>query len=222
MKSTGVDPAAVCDLSSSDALLFTRYGIGERRLSPFGCIHHAFEHFATSQPHSVAAEHCGTSITYGELNQKSNALAHRLRALGVVPGTRVCLLVQRSVSMVIGILAILKAGAAYVPLDGSIVTQSTLEHVLQDSRSILTLVLQEYLHRVTDYPNVCLDEAIANISSENSTKPEDLSFPDDSAYIIYTSGELIGQGAGSCVFNVRRHDRKTKGGRSNASQRNEP
>lgn len=190
MPSAGVNQAALCDLAPDDALLFVRFGIGLSHSSPFGCIHHAFEHFAGLQPNAIAVEHCGDSITYGELERKANALAVKLRTLGVVPGTRICLLVQRSIAMVVGILAILKAGGAYVPLDGSIVTQSTLEHVIRDSESILTLALQEYLPRVVDFPHLSLDELIGSIAGDVMGGPEGLSLTNDSAYIIYTSGEF--------------------------------
>ncbi|THH27306.1 hypothetical protein EUX98_g6881 [Antrodiella citrinella] len=182
-----IDPATLCGLSPDDALLFARFGLGQRQTPPFGCVPDAFAHHASSQPDVVAVEHCGDSITYGELDRKSGVLAFLLRTLGVVPGTRVCLLVQRSIPMVIGILAILKAGGAYVPLDGSIVTQSTLEHVIRDSGCILTLALQEYMHRVSESLVISLNDAIANIAPEEASGPTNASTPDDSAYIIYTS-----------------------------------
>ncbi|KAK7690040.1 hypothetical protein QCA50_006685 [Cerrena zonata] len=181
--------SAVTDaLSPADALLFTRFGFGVQRKPAFSCVHHAFEHYARLQPDTIAVEHCGSSITYGELDRKANGLANRLRSLGVHPGTRVCLLVQRSIAMVIGILGILKAGAAYVPLDGSIVTQSTLDHVLHDSQAILVLSLKEFLHRVSDSPALCLEDTIDALSSEDCSKTLDLSSSDDAVYIIYTSG----------------------------------
>ena len=131
-------------------------------------------------------EHLGDTITYAELDRQANILANHLRASGICPGTRVCLLVQRSILMVVGIVAVLKAGAAYVPLDGVIVTQSTLEHVLKDSGAKLVLTMNEYVHRVSGSPAFCL-ENIASLPQIVS-KPEDMSAPTDSVYIIYTSG----------------------------------
>lgn len=190
MQSSSLNSAALCDLSPEDALLFARFGVGQRQAPPFECIHHAFDHHAAAQPNAVAVEHCGESITYGELERRANTLALQLRSLGVVPGARVCLLVQRSISMVIGILAILKAGGAYVPLDGGIVTQSTLEHVIRDSESVLTLALSEYVHRVPKSRVFCLDDMIG-CAPETTDRLENLSSPNDSAYIIYTSGTLL-------------------------------
>lgn len=182
---------AVSDaLSPQDSILFTRFGFGATQKAPFTCVHHAFEHYARRQSDTVAVVHCDSSITYADLDRKANGLANRLRNMGVHPGSRVCLLVQRSVHMVVGILGILKAGAAYVPLDGSMVTQSTLEYVIHDSQSILVLALQEFLPRVAHFPAVCLEETIKELSPGECSKPEDLSSPDDGVYIIYTSGML--------------------------------
>ncbi len=188
------DPALQA-LSPEDAELFVRFGFGVTQEVPFGCVHHAFEHHVASQPNAVAVEHCGDGMSYAELETKANGLAGRLRSEGVVPGTRVCLLAQRSIPMVIGILAILKAGGAYVPLDGVIVTQSTLEHVVHDSEAVLVLCMQEFLSRVTDFTAVCLEAALDDLSEEDCVKPNDLSSPDDSIYIIYTSGM-------PCFFNI--------------------
>ncbi|KAI0355003.1 nonribosomal peptide synthetase 12 [Trametes cingulata] len=173
-------------LSSEDQQLFNRFSFGPRQKAPFGCVHHAFEHHAATQPDAVAVEHLGESITYRELDRQANILANHLRASGVRPGVRVCLLAQRSILMVVGIVAVLKAGGAYVPLDGAIVTQSTLEHVLKDSEAKVVLTMNEYVHRVSGTPAFCLED-IGKLIQDGS-KPEDLSAPSDTVYIIYTSG----------------------------------
>ncbi|TFK89560.1 nonribosomal peptide synthetase 12 [Polyporus arcularius HHB13444] len=173
-------------LSLEDQQRFDRFSYGVRQPIPFSCVHHAFEHHAVIQPNAVAVEHLNSSITYAELDRQANILANHLRASGVRPGVRVCLLVQRSILMVVGIVAVLKAGGAYVPLDGAIVTQSTLDHVLQDSEAKLVLTMKEYVHRVTGSAAFCLED-IASLPQIVS-KPEDLSTPTDSIYIIYTSG----------------------------------
>ncbi|KAI0086471.1 nonribosomal peptide synthetase 12 [Irpex rosettiformis] len=179
--------SALQGISADDTSLFYRYGFGRRVEAPFRCIHHAFEHHAARDPDAVAVEHLGNTITYGELESRANTLAHRLRSMGVKPGSRVCLLVQRSIPMVVGIIAILKAGAAYVPLDGGIVTDSTLEFVLENSKATLVLALADYVHRVSALPIINLNDVMFSANSTPS-KPQDLSSPDDSAYIIYTSG----------------------------------
>lgn len=186
-----LNDSALSILSPNDKRLFVRFGLGDAREPPFRCVHHAFEHNARLYPDDIAVEHLSSSITYASLDRKSNALAHRLRELGVYPGRRVCLLVQRSISMVIGILAILKAGAAYVPLDGGIVTQSTLEFIIEDSESVLVLAMEEFAHRVShipDLPVLALEPAIEDSDARYSTRIIDLSTPKDGVYVIYTSG----------------------------------
>lgn len=105
-----IDPRAISNLSEGDQQLFSQFGVGTPNAAPFECLHHAFEHHVLVQPNAIAVEHLSESLTYADLDSRANRLAHRLRTLGIVPGMRVCLLVQRSIHMVIGILAILKAG----------------------------------------------------------------------------------------------------------------
>lgn len=176
-------------LSPEDQRLFARFSFGARQRVPFGCVHHAFEHHAAAQPDAVAVEYLGSSITYGELDRQANILANHLRSSGVRPGVRVCLLVQRSILMVVGIVAVLKAGGSYVPLDGAIVTQSTLEHVIKDSEAKLVLTMNEYVHRVSGTPAFCLED-LGSLEPLDA-KPQDLSVPADPVYIIYTSGMRV-------------------------------
>ena len=81
------------------------------------CIHQAFEAQVERTPDVMAATFQDESLTYRELNARANQLAHRLRALGVGPEALVGVFVERSLDMLVGLLAILKAGGAYVPLD---------------------------------------------------------------------------------------------------------
>src|SRR5262249_55514237 len=81
------------------------------------CLHELFEAQANKTPDAVAVAFNDQQLTYRELNQKANQLAHHLRSLGVGPEVLVGLCIERSLDMVIGMLGILKAGGAYVPLD---------------------------------------------------------------------------------------------------------
>ena len=213
---------ALHHLSLEDQQRFARFGFGVRQQAPFGCVHHAFEHHAASQPDAVAVEHLGETITYAELDRQANILANHLRAQGIRPGVRVCLLVQRSILMVVGIVAVLKAGGSYVPLDGAIVTQSTLEHVLHDSDAKIVLTMREYLHRVPGAHAFCLEDTAQ--LPEIITKPEDTSVPTDSVYIIYTSGMWIANWSRMLgwysLFRCRNH-REAEGCRSDAWKRHE-
>lgn len=193
-----VSGSLLSTLSISDQLFFSKHSFGPIQRSPFSCIHHAFEAHVESHPQSLAvvdpfAPSDLKSITYSELDRQANFLARHLRDIhGVVPGKRVCLLIERSIFMIIGIVAILKSGASYIPLDGNIVADSTLSHIIQDSEANCVLSLRKYASRVisANVPSICLEDVLATITDAECGKPVDLSNPDDSAYIVYTSGKL--------------------------------
>src|SRR5262249_19227185 len=81
------------------------------------CVHELFEAQAERTPHAIAIAHEDRQLSYSELNARANRLAHYLREVGVGPDSRVALYLERSPEMVAGLLAVLKTGAAYVPLD---------------------------------------------------------------------------------------------------------
>lgn len=171
------------------------FGFGDTVVPPFQCVHHAFAFHAASSPVNIAVEDFAENITYAELDQKSTCLSVRLRSLGVGRHSRVCLLVERSVPMVIGILGIIKAGAAYVPLDGNVVSDSTLRHVLQDSSATAILTFRKFASRLehSAVPAIYLDDFKCEclVTSECKNHFNDLSVAEDSVYVIYTSGEVI-------------------------------
>ncbi|KAG5648425.1 hypothetical protein DXG03_004999 [Asterophora parasitica] len=193
MHSTDLNGDLLRGLSPGEQSLFSNYGIGERLQSPFASVHEAFEFHAVRHPNSIAVEDFEQRITYAELDRQANCLASLLRARGVLPGSRVCLLVERSIFMVVGIIAILKAGAAYVPLDGNIVSDSTLRHALKDSGALIVVVQRKFTERVNATPTICLEDSICHHdpSSSHCLKPEALSKASGSAYIIYTSGRRL-------------------------------
>jgi non-ribosomal peptide synthetase component F len=175
-------------LSPSDRARFILYGIGAAIPKPFDIVHHAFAARAAATPSAIAVEHKGDTITYERLDRLSTILAAALRARGVQPGKRVCLLVQRSIAMIVGIIAIHKAGASYIPLDGGIVTNQTLGTILEDSGAALVLCTPEYEHRVpANTAHLSLDSFLVDPSIP-LPYVEDLSRPSDEAYVIYTSG----------------------------------
>src|SRR5215213_9287049 len=109
----------------------SRQDVGRRVVVPAGwnntsaqyprshLIHQSFEALAEAHPGRVAAVFEDRQLTFAELNERANRLAHYLRRMGVGPEARVGLLIERSLDMVVGLLGILKAGGAYVPLDPS-------------------------------------------------------------------------------------------------------
>ncbi|KAK7056680.1 hypothetical protein VNI00_002397 [Paramarasmius palmivorus] len=181
-------------LSPVDRALFHRFGFGPSRDVEIPIVHHAFERHALQQPNAIAVEDFpkNLTITYSLLDAQSNRLAHRLRSSGIRPGTRVCILAKRSIPLVVGILAVLKSGGQYVPLDAVTITDETLEFVLEDSCPKMVLTMDEFSHRVTDsnVPTLVLEHAIQQdeLSNAPCDKVEDLSSPNDGVYCIYTSG----------------------------------
>ncbi|RMJ14310.1 hypothetical protein CDV36_006038 [Fusarium kuroshium] len=180
-------------LGSAVPISFTR---GTSSSPSFSTITEAFYHHASSQPTAVAARDLSVEppaeISYAELAQRSVRLARRLQNLGVVPGDRVPLVVKRGVGMLVGIISILSCGAQYVPLDGSVVAEETLQFVLKQAGGRTALALKSTAHRVSDagVTNVVviddLDDVEQDATSLEDFKP--LGNPDDGCYVIYTSG----------------------------------
>ncbi|HVV73605.1 MAG TPA: condensation domain-containing protein, partial [Verrucomicrobiae bacterium] len=102
------------------------------------CVHQLFEEQVDRDPQAIAVVYGDVSLTYGELNERSNRLAHHLIGLGVVPDARVAICVERSLEMVVGLLAILKAGGCYVPLDPAYPSER-LGYMLKDSAPTIVL-----------------------------------------------------------------------------------
>ncbi|KAJ4482061.1 nonribosomal peptide synthetase 12 [Lentinula aciculospora] len=182
---------ALQSLPVSDRVSFLEFGFGDIVNPPFQCVHHAFASYVALNSDDIAVEDFTNKITYADLDKRSTCLSVRLRSLGVGRRSRVCLLVERSISMVVAILAILKAGAAYVPLDGNVASDSTLQHVLQDSKAAAILTFRSFANRVKacTIPTIYLDEfACECLDTAPCQKALDDSVAEDSVYVIYTSG----------------------------------
>ena len=147
-----------------------------------------FEEQARRVPEAVAAADPDGAVTYGVLDGGANRLARLLAKRGVGPGTIVGVLLERSVREVEALLAVLKAGGAYLPLEGS--APERVEAVLEDAGAELLLTLST-LRPPLRFPaarTICLDEAAAELLGEDSTPPERETLPEQPAYVIYTSG----------------------------------
>ncbi|NEQ78176.1 MAG: amino acid adenylation domain-containing protein, partial [Okeania sp. SIO2C9] len=151
------------------------------------CIHQLFEEQVQKTPDAVAIVFEEQKLTYSELNRKANQLAHYLQKLGVVPETRVGICVDRSVEMVIGILAILKAGGAYVPLDPNYPT-SRLNYMVEDAQLPIILTQEKWQHHLpqTTTQVICLEADIPNTATSENLKVSITS--EHQAYMMYTSG----------------------------------
>ncbi|WP_151732839.1 non-ribosomal peptide synthetase [Paenibacillus tengchongensis] len=153
-----------------------------------------FEAQASSRSEELAAV-CGEEgITYGELNRRSNRLAHHLSRLGVGPETVVGVVLDKSIEALIAILGVSKAGGAFMPVDTSY-PRERIQYMFSDSGAVLA---------VTSGQNPALDPVRSvdindpALSAESDADPEDSAMPDNLAYLIYTSG-TTGQPKGVMV-----------------------
>ena len=153
------------------------------------CIHQLFEEQAARTPDAVALILGGRRLTYLELNQQANQLAHFLRTLGIGPETAVGICIERSLEMVIGLLGVLKAGAAYVPLDPAY-PRERLEYKLRDSQARVLLTQHRLASRFNQATTkiVRLDTDWKVIAKESKRNPFSEATPENLAYIIFTSG----------------------------------
>lgn len=148
-----------------------------------------FEEQVLATPEKVAISYQDRSLTYSELDARANRLARLLQEKGVLPGDKVGIFVERSLEMIVGILGILKAGAAYVPLD-PFYPQERLEFVIEDAELSLLLTQEHLLERLRKRTStILLLKDVNNDISREDTQPLRLSLsPDHLAYVIYTSG----------------------------------
>ena len=149
------------------------------------------EHYALERPDAVAVRFVGQEIaelSYAELNRQANQLAHYLLEMGVEPDTPVGISVQRSPDMVVGLLGIMKAGAAYMPIDPSYPIER-IRYMIEDSGILVLLTdrapeVKHYASHNAEY--VLLDNPA--ISTRPMTNPDVFVSADHLAYVIYTSG----------------------------------
>lgn len=152
-------------------------------------IHSLFEAQAVTTPDLQAVECRGTTLTFQQLDQRANRLAHHLRRLGVVKGDRVGLYLEHSIDLVVSVLAVLKTGAAYVPHDPSHPVSRTA-FVLKDGEIKVVLTNSKLGPRITSdaASKVLLDAEQQVIDSESEQDPGVAVSAKDIAYVIYTSG----------------------------------
>ncbi|WP_421655811.1 amino acid adenylation domain-containing protein [Leptothermofonsia sp. ETS-13] len=153
------------------------------------CIHQLIEAQVERTPDKIAIVFEQSSLTYRELNQRANQLAHTLRSQGVGPDSLIGICVERSLEMVVGLLGILKAGGSYVPLDPAY-PRERLALMIEDSQLPL-LITQQALRNQFSEPNVqviCLDTDWPAIAQHNDENLDSGVTPENLAYTIYTSG----------------------------------
>ncbi|KAF2749974.1 acetyl-CoA synthetase-like protein [Sporormia fimetaria CBS 119925] len=178
-------------LTPEDQVLISRFGRGASLPVPSHTVHGAFEHIVDTYPSATAATFQGQSVTYIELEAASNRLANYLLELGLPPRQRVCLVVQRSLEMLVGILAILKAGCQYVPIDGGITSEESLRHTLLDSSADFIVCLPKFEETVRKYAAVHAVIVPLGQDAEafaSKARPHVTVSATDGVYAIYTSG----------------------------------
>lgn len=154
------------------------------------CIHHIFERQVEVYPDAIATIFEDQKLTYRELNERANQLAHYLQNRGVGPEVMVGLCIERSLEMLIGMLAILKAGGAYVPLDPRY-PEERLAYIIAET-GLITILTQQHLQNRLRQQNASMlnvDLNSSDIFIEQPTHNLNVSAtPDNLAYVMFTSG----------------------------------
>lgn len=161
----------------------------DRPYSRSHCVHELFEAQAQRSPAAVAVCFADSALSYAKLNAKANQLAHFLRGKGIGPDALVGVHIERSLDMVVGLLGILKAGAAYVPLDTDY-PRNRLAYMLEDAKITVLLTQAALLDRLPGQVDtvLCLDRDWTLIGSQPSSNPPKTATALNLAYVIYTSG----------------------------------
>jgi non-ribosomal peptide synthetase component F len=158
-------------------------------------IHQLFEEQAEKTPHNTAVIYKNHRLTYQQLNEKANSLAHLLRGKGVDANTIVGINVERSLEMIVGIFGILKAGGAYLPVSPANPGKRIL-HLLKESTTKIVLTQGKFFHKLhaaglsSEIINIDLDNDNGNekIYQEPTTNLSRINKSRDLVYVIYTSG----------------------------------
>ena len=150
-------------------------------------------------PDALAVEFGARQLTYRQLNQRANGLAHRLRSIGVGPESVVAVALERSPEMIVALLGILKSGGAYLPLDLEYPTER-LAFMMHHARAQILLVHPHHRHRLqfAHATPVCLELDGRPLASEKSVNPVPAARSSNLAYVMYTSGST-GKPKGVCV-----------------------
>jgi amino acid adenylation domain-containing protein len=153
------------------------------------CVHQLFEAQAARTPNATAVVFGRESLTYGELDRRSNQLASHLIRLGASPDSLVAICLERSLEMVVGLLGILKAGAAYVPLDPAY-PRDRIAFMLENAEVPLLLTQAQLLESLPAAASktVLIDSDWQEIAKQSQESPALTLNPENRAYVIYTSG----------------------------------
>ncbi len=174
-------------LTKAEQQQFREWNNTSRVLPDKQCIHQLFEQQVERTPEAIALVFENQQLTYQQLNQRANQLAHYLRKRGVKPEILVGICVERSLEMIIGILGILKAGGAYVPLDPTY-PEERLNFMLEDAKVQILLTQQHLENKLLTESQINLDSHWEKIAQESTKNPVNNTTPENLVYVIYTSG----------------------------------
>ncbi len=186
---------------NSDAALFVmETNVLPQAANPSSlCLHQFFELQAAQTPDATALVFGHERVTYRQLNERANQLAHRLQRHGVKPDSLVGLSLERSCDMIVGLLAILKAGGAYVPIEPLNPTER-ITFILEDARTPILLTESKFMEKFAGVAPciIALDHERDTLARESVANPTCATTGDNFAYVIYTSGST-GQPKGVLV-----------------------
>ena len=176
-------------LTKAERQLLSEWNDTQRDYVGHQCLHELFEERVERTPNAIAVTYDDEQLSYDELNRRSNQLARHLRKLGVGPEVLVGICVERSIEMIVGLLGILKAGAAYVPLDSSYPLER-LSFMLEDAAPGVLLTKENLLEILPSHwgHTICLDSDWAIIADEEEQNLPRIATEENLAYVIYTSG----------------------------------
>ena len=184
-------PGAIANLSEDDQNLFEIFGCGPCIAPRFSLIHDGFLHFAARQPKEAAIIHEGRAVSYGELDAASADLAAYLRRIGIGAGDAVGLYLERGVPMVVGILAVLRVGAAYVPQHVGVATDEMLRHISNVTKARVVLTTERLLAQVPVLEGqdvFAIDAPLPPVKSLAGAVGSREASPNDPCFILFTSG----------------------------------
>jgi amino acid adenylation domain-containing protein len=184
----GVSSPAAPALNDAGHELLSKWN-GTHASYPNVCLHEVIARQADQAPDAIAAIFENQALTYRELNTRANQLARHLQRLDVGPDVLVGICLNRSLDMLVGLLAILKAGGAYVPLDPEYPAER-LAHMVEDSRLRVLLTQEELRAQLSALPAqlICVDSLRDTPAHESDANCFSGVTPENLAYVIYTSG----------------------------------
>jgi amino acid adenylation domain-containing protein len=186
--SVQLDDLSLVESSDRDQLL-VEWNQNERDYPSDVALHELIEEQAERSPDKIAVEMGDSQLTYAQLNQRANQLANYLTRTTNQTSSRVVLLAERSIEMIVGILGILKSGACYIPVDAS-TPADRIRFILNETQSTLVTTHQELGRELSDFESqrICLERDGDSIAQAPIICPTGRAGAHDLAYIIYTSG----------------------------------